>query len=489
MAILIAGRDGTPDALRKRAARHGYSRLAPGIYAETGDDVEAGALKAWMDIVAHLYPNTCVSHRSAFRLMPEDGAIYLTRLTHNHEKRQVGGLTIYITPGNSDLGTERLTPTLKRSGDARAWLENLSSAHRRNDRNPVLPRELLEIEIEKVIGLRGVAYVKNQLAKAKDLALTLNPHGYPKLEAMVMAMIDGKDSEGILRSREGLSRAKRKPVDSHLLSLLDQLALVVSQETFAAYPATLGTQAWKNLAFIESYFSNYIEGTEFLLEEAESIVFERKIDESRHADSHDVLRVNDLLFDRDEMLRVPENPDDLLALLQNRHRFILGEREQGSPGLWKEKRNRAGDVMFVDPDKVIGTLTLGFDRYKDMPAGFARAVFIHFLISQVHPFIDGNGRVSRIFMSAEFGAADQWRIIVPTVKRDDYILGLKRARKEGDFRVMLKVFRQLQRYTMRLPWDDYGELVDVLENDNAMAKPDDGLQIFARRAKERMSQP
>ena len=43
------------------------------------------------------------------------------------------------------------------------------------------------------------------------------------------------------------------------------------------------------LPFFESYFSNFIEGTEFEVDEALAIVFEGRIPKDRPADAHDVL--------------------------------------------------------------------------------------------------------------------------------------------------------------------------------------------------------
>jgi len=37
-----------------------------------------------------------------------------------------------------------------------------------------------------------------------------------------------------------------------------------------------------------------------------------------------------------------------------------------------------------------------------------------FLITEVHPFLDGNGRVARLFMNCELVSANQPRIIIPT---------------------------------------------------------------------------
>ncbi|WP_286145042.1 Fic family protein [Bacteroides caecimuris] len=49
---------------------------------------------------------------------------------------------------------------------------------------------------------------------------------------------------------------------------------------------------------------------------------------------------------------------------------------------------------------------------------FARAIFMMFMISEVHPFNDGNGRIARVMMNAELVRADQSRIIIPTVFRE-----------------------------------------------------------------------
>jgi Fic family protein len=43
------------------------------------------------------------------------------------------------------------------------------------------------------------------------------------------------------------------------------------------------------------------------------------------------------------------------------------------------------------------------------------------LIAEVHPFTDGNGRISRLGMNAELEHADCARLILPTAFRSDYL--------------------------------------------------------------------
>jgi Fic family protein len=105
---------------------------------------------------------------------------------------------------------------------------------------------------------------------------------------------------------------------------------------------------------------------------------------------------------------------------------------------------------------------------------------MHFVITQVHPFDDGNGRLARLFLSAELVSAGESKIIFPNVKRDDYINGLRLAYRDEVFRTMLKVMTQLYRYTAEMPWRDYDELITTLQAQQAFDSPDEGLIRFSR---------
>ena len=49
-----------------------------------------------------------------------------------------------------------------------------------------------------------------------------------------------------------------------------------------------------------------------------------------------------------------------------------------------------------------------------------------FLLSEIHPFLDGNGRLARVMMNAELVRENQSKIIIPTVFREDYMGALKK---------------------------------------------------------------
>lgn len=284
----------------------------------------------------------------------------------------------------------------------------------------------------------------------------------------------------MLKTELGVSQAAGEPYDELRLQRLEDFAGYLEQLRLSDNPYAYGGSSWRNLSFFESYFSNYIEGTEFTVEEAEGIVFTGKSVPNRHEDSHDVLAHMEISSDVAEMHKLPASPAELIEILKSRHGLLLAERPDKRPGEFKEKPNRAGGTEFVLPELVQGTLVQGFTIYRALPEGLLRALFMHYLVSECHPFDDGNGRIARIMMNAEFVSRDLYKIVIPTVHRDSYLNGLRRATREGRFRMTVKVLHQLQCYCASLDWDDYGQAKSELQEHAADKDPDEGVAIFNR---------
>lgn len=81
--------------------------------------------------------------------------------------------------------------------------------------------------------------------------------------------------------------------------------------------------------------------------------------------------------------------------------------------------------MFVTPELVLGTLEKGYELIMSVPMPEQRAALATFVVAEVHPFADGNGRTSRLALNLFLTQAGLTRIIIPTVFRDDYISALK----------------------------------------------------------------
>ena len=151
----------------------------------------------------------------------------------------------------------------------------------------------------------------------------------------------------------------------------------------------------------------------------------------------------------------------------------MGGRPEALPGEFKAEENRAGLTVFVAPDLVSGTLAEGFALYRSLESPFERAVYMMFLVSEVHPFADGNGRIARVMMNAEFVAGGEERIVVPTVYRGNYLAALRALSRTGRPEPLVRVLDYGQRWTVAVDWRSLEVAERELEACNAFLDSDE----------------
>jgi hypothetical protein len=200
-------------------------------------------------------------------------------------------------------------------------------------------------------------------------------------------------------------------------------------------------------AFMDAYFSNYIEGVRFDVLEAKGVIFDQAQLPGRSGDAADLAGTFQQLNNGHEPS--PSNLVDaaFLDALRRCHGALMEGRQDMSPGVFKSSVNRAGNTTFVAPDLVEGTLREGLSILRSIADGFRRAMVLHYLLAEVHPFHDGNGRLARVLMNRELKAAGLSRIVVPTVFRDDYIAALRALSQRDDPSVIVRAMEFCQRVT------------------------------------------
>ena len=194
------------------------------------------------------------------------------------------------------------------------------------------------------------------------------------------------------------------------------------------------------------------------------------------ADSHDILGTYAIVADPQEMGRTADSPDQFLDLLQARHTTLMGGRPANA-GAFKTLPNKAGMTLLVDPALVEGTLREGWRRLTDLDTAWERAVYTMFLVAEVHPFIDGNGRIARVMMNAELVASQQSKIIVPTGFRSDYLSALRRLSRDDNPSVYIKALRFLHDYTAQIDWTTHATAEADLSSTNAFEETDDAPRL------------
>ena len=484
MAKLIFPSSEEAQKASRLAARGELHRIRNGIYIDTSDadEIIKTLNSKWMVVACKIFDEPVAVARTAAELRPAEGRLYFVSSTLNAPRTtQVGHLTFYISPGNTGQGVEQISLEMRRSSPARYCIENLAPSRGVKDSKKTLGPEWVELELLKHIRHGGERRLNALRDKARNLAPVLElEKEFEKLNAMISALLRTHPAQGILQTRLGLANAKGEPFDQARIDKFSELARYLNETDLLDNTYEYNQSGWRNLTFFESYFSNFIEGTEFTIEEAEEIAFEKRVSYERHEDSHDILAHIEISGDMSEMHRVPENAAELIDILKVRHGLLLAERPDKKPGEFKLKPNKAGGTDFVLPELAEGTLVQGFDIYESLAVGLKRSIFIHFMISEVHPFDDGNGRIARIMMNSELVSQDLYKLIIPIVQRDSYLNGLRSATRQGRFRTMVKVLHQLQCYTASLDWNEYGEVKTTLQENGADKEPDEGTTVFNR---------
>jgi Fic family protein len=104
-----------------------------------------------------------------------------------------------------------------------------------------------------------------------------------------------------------------------------------------------------------------------------------------------------------------------------------------------------------------------------------------FIICEVHPFLDGNGRIARIMMNAEFVSQGHSKIIIPTVFRDDYLGTLRKLTRQGNCISFIKMLQRAHEFSENIFGDNYDEMNEYLRQCNAFSEHTEAkLKIIPR---------
>ncbi|HEX6450231.1 MAG TPA: Fic family protein [Trebonia sp.] len=472
-SIVFAG-DLPAATLSDRVRRGELARLATGVYTTdvTADPANVVS-REWHTIAGHMFPDAVISDRSAVTGGPVDGVLYLV---HDGRVRQISlpGLVISVRTGSRPLdGDARLPGGLYQASKGRALTENARPSRSRDGRaRRTLDAAELGDWVDRLCLVDGPERLSQYREHAEQVAAEV---GAPAREVKALSQMIGialGTQQAATASRALAARQASLPYDQDRLWLFRQLVRNLRESAPQNRPVRDASQMrYTYLPFFEAYFSNFIEGTEFELGDAVAIVYGGRQIPGRAEDSHDLLGTYKVVADPAEMTTLAAAPDEFLQLLRSRHATIMGGRPNKRPGLFKETANRAGDSLFVLPGLVAGTLRAGWEELASLDTAFERAVYMMFLVSEVHPFDDGNGRLARVMMNAELATGGQSRIIVPTVFRDDYLGGLRQMTRQHESGVLIKALRYAHDYTARIDFSALPDATDVLRDTNAFNEP------------------
>ncbi len=435
--------------------------MAPGVYL-VGSALprEAAVRHHRNSIIAVIWPGAVLCDRTALAGgEPFEGWVFIAHPDpQRHANLEMPGVTVSVRVGPGPLpGDMEMPDGLFLSGVARKLVENVTLPGRPPKGRPARQAgtAVVEDEIDGLARRGGPGEIRNLLSQLDVVGGHLPAGPVQTVRDRLVAVLS-TFSDLTPTSERLAARLSGEPYDEQRLTMFRGLAAVLSETAPEARPV-LGDQArWTWEPFFEAYFSNVIEGTEFGVDEARRIAFEGEIPPDRPADAHDVEATYRIVSDPVSNSLAATNADELIDLLCQHHRVLMAARPEKHPGLFKKRVNYAGGYAFVEPDLVEGTLRRGFDVFGGVTDPFQRAVALMFLVTECHPFDDGNGRVARIMANGALSSAGQVRIVIPTIYRNNYLAALVGvSHQNGRGESLIAVLQFAQKWTGAVDWTTF----------------------------------
>ncbi len=273
--IIYGSRDSNISRQISKLEKDGKIRkIASKIYTSNFEDTPEDIIQRNIfSIIGNQYPGSVLSHRSAFEFKPTPtGQLFVT---YKYTKKvKLPGVTIRFIDGWTAIeGDNQFSGELMVSQRERALLENLQISKRPGPDSKTLPFPQIEEKLEQIIRING----EDELNKVRDSARKISKEigmqkEFKKLNQIISALLTTKPSD-VLKSPIATARAYGVPYDSARMELFEYLFRELQQQEFKNLEEqNTTTGAYRNFAFYESYFSNYIEGTVFEIEEAKRVI-------------------------------------------------------------------------------------------------------------------------------------------------------------------------------------------------------------------------
>lgn len=482
MALVLAGQDKTQARRLQRLAAAGQlRRIYAGIYTDDlVQPLESIVRREIFALCPLVAPGSIISHRSALEGGRPTAAGNLFLTGSNRRNFELPGVKLRLAKGVGPLDSDIRVPTFGGdtyiSSQARALLENLTVSRGDLAERRTLGAEGVEAWLARFIS-RDISGAPNKLRDtARAIAVPLGLESeFKQLDKTIGALLGTQRVP--LTAPAAVARAAGRPYDDARVTLFQALATELQQDPLQVPLTDSGADS--NLqAFIETYFSNYIEGTEFEIEEAHDIVVQGRPLKYREDDSHDILGTYHAILESKAHPVIAQSFEKFARQLQEWNRQVIESRHAKNPGEFKTESNRAGNTVFVMPELVVGTLSKGYEIIMSAATPGNRAALAMFVVAEVHPFTDGNGRTARLAMNQFLSQAGLTRVIIPTVYRDDYISALKAMSSNSFPQPLVRMLARASRFSRWVNMTSKENAFTDLKRSNALGRPETDKLTF-----------
>lgn len=138
--------------------------------------------------------------------------------------------------------------------------------------------------------------------------------------------------------------------------------------------------------------------------------------------------------------------------IKNIHQLILKGIDNENAGVYRRKNVTIKGAIHVPPDfvklpELMEKLILNYESWNKYHP-IIQAALLHGELVKIHPFIDGNGRTSRLIMNLSLMNNGYNPVIIKKENRLEYYEFLDKAHVNGDYTDFIKLITKLEIETL-----------------------------------------
>ncbi len=198
----------------------------------------------------------------------------------------------------------------------------------------------------------------------------------------------------------------------------------------------------ENLVLDWTYHSNAIEGNSLTLMETKVVLEGITVGGKTMKEHLEVINHIEAIDYVDSL--VQENQALSERHIKNIQQLVLRQIDNDNAGVYRRVMVRIGGARHIPPAPVLvaGEMQDFIAWYMEKALSLhpvERAAHVHANFAKIHPFIDGNGRTSRLLMNFELMKAGYPPAIIEIGQRFSYYQALDKAHTEKDYDPFIKL--------------------------------------------------
>ncbi|AWE06023.1 cell filamentation protein Fic [Lysinibacillus sp. 2017] len=196
-------------------------------------------------------------------------------------------------------------------------------------------------------------------------------------------------------------------------------------------------QSLREKLFLEwTYNSNAIEGNTLTINETKVVLEGITVGGKTMREHLEVINHRDAISYVEDIVHKEESFSDWQ--IKNLHRLILKGIDDNYAGVYRDQQVFISGAVHTPPppfkiQEHMDSLMSWYDGEAQCLHPIVRSVMLHAIFVSIHPFIDGNGRTSRLLLNLELMKSGYPSIIIRVENRLAYYNALDKAHTTKDY--------------------------------------------------------